>query len=384
MRLFWIELLVVVILGGLVGTLLVRDAGYILVSYDQYVMETSLWVGVFLLVLAYFVLRGLIYLFRQAVQGPGGLLRWRSARRLRAARSQTVRGLLVMAEGRWADAQKLLVAGAQQVETPLVNYLNAAKTAHELGTYSQRDDYLRLAADTTPGSRFAVSLHQAEFFMAQGKLDTAAEILVELHKRVPKHNTVLRMLSRCYHEQQNWTALRALMPVVLRTRAMERDEYNTLALDCARARVEELDPIKDTWKELSKEHKRDVGLIRHWVDLLVAQDRVDDADQVLRLSLSEDWQNELVDAFSLLEGGDVKNRLEVVKKWAGKRGDDAAVNLAMGRLLLLDGDLEGAETALQKSVAKQDDPAVNIALGKLFDRKGDAQRSTEHLLKAIG
>ena len=42
MRLFWIELLVVVILGGLVGTLLVRDAGYILVSYNQCVMETSL------------------------------------------------------------------------------------------------------------------------------------------------------------------------------------------------------------------------------------------------------------------------------------------------------------------------------------------------------
>ena len=50
MKLFAFALLVAIVLGGLVGTLLVRDPGYVLIAYADTALETSLWVAVLLLV----------------------------------------------------------------------------------------------------------------------------------------------------------------------------------------------------------------------------------------------------------------------------------------------------------------------------------------------
>ena len=58
-----IILLVVIVLAGYLGTLIARDPGYVLVTYDGYSLQTSLWVllglltglslGVYLLVRAF-------------------------------------------------------------------------------------------------------------------------------------------------------------------------------------------------------------------------------------------------------------------------------------------------------------------------------------------
>ena len=49
MKLLTLALISAAILGGVVGTLLVRDPGYIMVVYGDTVFETSFWVGVVLL-----------------------------------------------------------------------------------------------------------------------------------------------------------------------------------------------------------------------------------------------------------------------------------------------------------------------------------------------
>ena len=162
----WLVLLAifaVLILGGLVGWAVGLDAGYILVSYNTYVIETSLWVGVGILIGLYVLLRGLIWLVRAPLSSHVVVGRWRSRRASRAARQQTVRGLLLMAEGRWEEAKKTFLKGIGFAETPLINYLNAARAAHEMGLPEERDNYLKRAHETTPGAKFAALLTQAEF-----------------------------------------------------------------------------------------------------------------------------------------------------------------------------------------------------------------------------
>ena len=63
MKLGLLLAVVAVVLGGLIGTLVVRDPGYVLLSYGDMAFETSLWFSLVLLVLAYLLLRLLFWLF---------------------------------------------------------------------------------------------------------------------------------------------------------------------------------------------------------------------------------------------------------------------------------------------------------------------------------
>ena len=133
MKLLLLILAVALALGGLVGTLVVRDPGYVLVAYDQVALETSLWFAVILLIGTYFVVRLLVFVFVRLGRGRSKLRDWTDARRLRRAENQTVKGLLLMAEGDWEGARRRLESAADRVDVPLVNYLTAARAAHAMG-----------------------------------------------------------------------------------------------------------------------------------------------------------------------------------------------------------------------------------------------------------
>ncbi len=69
MKILALAVLVAIVLGGLIGTLLVRDPGYVLVAYADTVLETSLWVALLLLVGLYLLVRGISFVMRKLIQG---------------------------------------------------------------------------------------------------------------------------------------------------------------------------------------------------------------------------------------------------------------------------------------------------------------------------
>ena len=91
----FVVVVAVIALGGLIGTLLVRDPGYVLIAYDRLVLETSVWVALLLLFVLLFTLWVIGWLIRRAIAGQIMMLDWASMRKKSRAREQTVRGLLV-------------------------------------------------------------------------------------------------------------------------------------------------------------------------------------------------------------------------------------------------------------------------------------------------
>ena len=60
MRRVLIYLVIALVVGGAVGTLMSRDPGYVLVSYADMSLETSLWFALLALIVGYFLLRFII------------------------------------------------------------------------------------------------------------------------------------------------------------------------------------------------------------------------------------------------------------------------------------------------------------------------------------
>ncbi len=140
-------LLTAVVLGGLLGLMMMQDAGYVLVAYGDAALETSLWFALLLLAAAYALVRLTLKTLGQLLRGGNVLNAWGLERRIRAAHNQ-------LQKGQWADAlQALQSLQAQAPRHPLV--VQGLLRAHEgLGHW-------RPLIDLLPSARKARALDAA-------------------------------------------------------------------------------------------------------------------------------------------------------------------------------------------------------------------------------
>jgi HemY protein len=376
--------LVAVLLGGLLGMWIIRDAGYVLVAYGQTAIETSLWVAVVVLVFLYVTIRGVTVIARRLLQGRTQVLRWRSGRKSTQARHQTIRGMLFMAEGRWEDAKKALLSAVQRADTPLINYLQAARSAHELGQTEERDDLLKLAHESTPGAKFATTLTQAEFQISDGRYEQALAALLMLKKKAPKHKTVLAMLATCYESLADWQALHELLIDLTNGKVVSEAEIRRLSRLVWEYLLSRDENVAGLWKRLPKWLCEDEPLLGRWVDMLIAQGRVDDAEQVLRLALDQFWSEELVKRYGVTRSTDTASQLIVAQGWAKARPNDPDVLVCLGRLSLMCERFVEAREYFDAALRLAPSEEVYGELGRLCVALGDESRGKEYLLRSLG
>ena len=106
MKLGALILVLAIVLGGLVGTLVVEDPGYVLLAYGESAIETSLWFAALLLLGLYFLIRLTMFAFTRSMAGSGRFSSWMRSRKTRRARQQTGQGLLLMGGGGWGERGK--------------------------------------------------------------------------------------------------------------------------------------------------------------------------------------------------------------------------------------------------------------------------------------
>ena len=373
-----------IVVGGLVGTLISYDAGYVMLHYGDWVIETSLWVLVLGLVLVYFFIRAILWLFRSLIRSQVGLLRWRSGRKARTARQQTVRGLLLMAEGRWEEAKKVFLQGVGHVETPLINYLNAARAAHELGHADERDGYLKRAHETTPGAKFAALLTQAEFHVKDQRFEQALATLLNLRKSAPKHKSVLAMLAICYEALGDWSSLHEHLKLLASQKVVSEEELKRLSRLVWRAKLSEERTVRELWRKMPKSVKADVSLMGLWADSLVTAGEPDLAEQVLRLALEHHWHEDLVRRYGLVQGTDSNQQLVTARGWLKNRPSDVTLQVALGRLSLCAEQFPEAREYFEAALRLEPSSEIYAELGRLCIALGDERRGADYLLQSVG
>lgn len=373
---------VALLLGGLVGTLVVRDPGYVLIAYADSAIETSLWFSIVVLVTGYFALRLAVWTFSRTAKSGGKVGKWLRRRKGQTAREQTVQGLLQMAQGDWSQARKLLTASASKVESPLINYLSAARAAHEMGDIEGRDTLLREAHQSTPGSRFAVGLTQAELQSAAGQWEQCLATLLRLREQAPRHPLVLKMLIECYERLGDRQAMLELLPDALKAKALGEEELKQRSLTGWRARLSEDEAPEQVWAMIPKELKKQPGLVAAFaraVSLTEGGDRKL-ALAELKSALQHSWDSELVTLYGAIKGEKPRDQLAAAESWLKQHPDDAALLLALGRISLMNEEWDKAREYLETSLRLEASPAVYSELGRLCSATGDVERGNEYLL----
>lgn len=378
---------VAVVLGGLIGTLVVRDPGYVLLSYGDMAFETSLWFALVLLALSYLLLRLLFWLFTRTMASTGRFGSWLKRRKASKAQKQTVQGLLLMSEGQWAEARKVLTTAAREVNTPLINYLTAARAAHELGDAEGRDELLRSAHESTPGSRFAVGLTQAELQKNAAQWEQSLATLLQLKSSSPRHPQVLAMLIQVYEELADWQALIELLPEVKKRKIFPDDGFDALQRRAWSARLAQAGAAADTvWKDLPKDLKRQPALVAAYARALLNDgadaSAADNAEAAIRSALQQTWDDDLVVLYGQAAGADLKRQLVVAEGWVKEKPNDPKLLLTLGRICLMNEAWAKAREYFETSLRLQRSPEVYGELGRLCVAMGDSERGSEYLAHA--
>jgi HemY protein len=378
-RLLW--LLALLALGGLVGLLVSRDPGYVLIAYDRMAMETSLWFAIVLLFVTYVTVRVVLYLVFRLLRSRGALSRWSATRRASAAERRTAHGQLLLAAGHWTEAQKHLTRAAPAARAPAVNLLGAAHAAEHAGDRTTRDALLE-EARAVADDETAVDFTQATLQHAAGQWTEARATLERLRARQPGHVDAAWLLADCLRRLGDWQALADLLPQLKNDRSHTMEQRAELERAALFGRMASgADAAQRAWAALSKQQRRDPAVVAAYVRA-TAVERPEEAERVLREALQSGWDSALVDLYGRVASSDSARQLATAEGWLKAHPDDAVLFLALGRLALRERRWAQAREYLELSARLGPSPEAQAELGRLYAALGEP-RALDVLLQAL-
>ncbi len=378
MRIGLLLLLTAALLGGLVGTLLLRDPGYVSVAYADRVMETSLWFAILLLIVLYALLRCLIFVVVRILRGGHFFDAWRTRRSGGIAARQTLRGLLLLTEGEAAEAKKLLVSSARNAPIPFANFLHAARAAHELGDADERDDLLLRAEESTPGTEVAVALARARLQMEEQRWEECRAGLTRLRQQQARHPQLLALLMRCCEALEDWRALIDLLPELRKAKTDDEATLDALERRAWAGRLGDEDDA-DVWQRLPRELKREPEFIAARAQRLLVVGESAAAEQLVRKAINRDWHDDLADLYGRIASPHLSKQLAAAESWLGEQPDNPVLLLALGRIAMMGGAWSKAREYLEASLRLEPRVAVYGELGRLLNHLGEFIRGSEYL-----
>ena len=371
--------------GAVLAFLMVRDPGYVLVSYDGSTMETSLWFALACLVLLALLVYLLGFLVRRLARSGFAVSGWFRWRRAAKARNRSLTGVMLLAEGRWSDAKRALLESADRVDTPLANLLAAARSANELGDYMERDDILARARESTPQADFVVELVRAELQQVAGQWARSIATLNALREKAPQHPMVLKRLLDAHEELGDFDAVAELAPSVPKDTAPDMAAVQTAIWRArfakCKASADSAEHARKAWKAMPKNLRTDEGIVIDYVEALSPSAPVD-AEGVLRRALKKDWREAWIRRYGTVDSDPVK-QLAIAKQWLKSRPDDPVLLLTLGRLAASTGNSEEAKSYLEASLESREDADTLAELGRLCSSAGHTEAANGYLSRAL-
>lgn len=382
---FRLNTLILIIIAAAAGLTMYKigDVGFLNAGIAEHRIETTLLIagGVFIAgVFALLVLFRIFSLLHKVTVFFGAQ---RKARLLEKARSALSHGLIELAEGRFEEAEKLLLKQIKHSDNALLAYLSAARAAQQQGEHERRDEYLRKAHEATPTAEIAIGLTRAELQLAHEQYEQALANLRHLYELSPKHAYVIKLLLKTYHHLADWKKLQVLLEDTKRLKLLPRDRIHHLELDIWRGLLDEqvqasnLPALNAVWHQVPESLKAETGLVEHYAQLLLDFDMDDRAEQVLRHYLNSNWSESAVVLYSQLDVAIDLQQLDQVESWLKEHQHNAHLLLAMGKLCLNKKLWGKARHYLEASLAIHAMPQTYLKLAQLLEQHMDDAKQAQ-------
>ncbi len=308
--------LVIVLIGLIISPYLSGIDGYLYLAIGEYELETSLIFAIFMAILFYAVLvcveSIIVWSFNLILSSRLLPEKWRRKK----ARKYTLQGALALAEEDWSKAELAMTKGASKGELPTLNLLAAARAAQRQNNVEARNHYL-LEAEKDPQASQAVQTTRLRYLIQQGELQQARTGLDKLNPTSKSKSPLLLLALELYQAQQDWNALKLILPVMKKRELVSPEQFEQLNTDTnlallSNAAQQSEQDLEKVWHWLSRAERKQARFIAQYALGIAQFERKPEALKLLIKSIKAEANSATLAAIaSLLSPTDLDARKQL-------------------------------------------------------------------------
>jgi HemY protein len=363
-----------------------NSTGYVVIVQAPYRIELSLNLLVFLVIAGYFAFYMLVRLAITLIGIPTRVRAYREERTRTRLRQALNDALLAFFQGRYASAEKSAAAALLGDETKGVAAIIAARSAHELGRFSEREQFLDQAKGAEPEVDQARLTTLADLLVSQGRHDEALAVLKDLSARDSRNLRLLRLKLQAEQALRNWDEVLATAASLLKLggigpveaaaarRAAHLGNLNRKAQDAA--------ALAAYWKQLPNEIRMDAAVAATAARYHLTLGGNAEAQAIIEQALEREWNAGLVALYGDAAGADALPQIERAEKWLRGHARDPALLLALGKLCMRQGLWGKAQSYIEASLALEPTHDGHMTLASLMEKIGKPQEAEKHFRRS--
>ncbi|WP_395373960.1 heme biosynthesis HemY N-terminal domain-containing protein [Marinicella sp. W31] len=351
-----------------------KNPGFVQLEFMGYQIEMSL-VAALLLGLAVFVA---IWILWSLIKLPG-----KASKNIKhnSSRKKFASGLLALSEGKWPQAEKLLVKSAAQSPTPELSFMAAARAAMAQNNLEQAEQYLN-EAEQCIENPLTVDLTRCELWIKADMADRAIPLLQTILKTYPNNPRAIHLLTQAAQQDNNWAQLQQILPKAAKLKLINPQQQSLLAnrsWEEAMNSAQTAEQLENTWAEINKIQKPD--LLTHFSENALRVGAFQVLTETIEKQQKQQFSEQLVDYWSRLPHN-LNHRIKMAEKWLNNHPDSAPLLTCLGQLYMEKKQWPEAESHLNKALNIAPSAAINQLLGNIYYQQQQPDKALQHYQQA--
>jgi HemY protein len=363
-----------------------QSDGYVVIVAAPYRLELSLNLLIVLLLAGYLAFHVLARLVETLVAIPGRVRAYRAERSRTRSRQALTDALLAFFQGRYASAEKSACIALDSGETKGVAAIIAARSAHELGRFTEREQFLEQAKGATPEIDQARLTTLADLLLSQGRHEEALGVLKDLSGRDSRNLRLLRMRLAAETALRRWDDVLGTVASLARLGGLTEMEAGAARrvahLGNLNRKAQDATALASYWKQLPSDLRHDPSIAaaaaRHHLGL----GGTSEAQSIVEEALEREWDARLVTLYGECAGATALPQIERAEKWLRAHARDPALLLTLGKLCMHQALWGKAQSYIEASLALEPTHEGHMTLASLMERIGRPQDAVRHFRRS--
>ena len=363
-----------------------HSTGYVVIVSAPYRIELSLNLLIFLVLAGYLAFYTLARLISTLAAIPERVRAYRIERTHGKLRQALNDALLAFFQGRYASAEKSAVAALSGEETKGVAAIIAARSAHELGRFSEREQLLDQAKGAAPEVDQARLTTLADLLVSQERYDEALAVLNDLSARDSRNLRLLRLKLQAEQATRNWDAVLDTVAALAKLGGLAPAEATGVRrmahLGNLNRKAQDVAALTAYWRQLPSEMRVDPTVAATAARYHLALGGNAEAQAIIEQALEREWNPGLVAMYGESAGSNAMPQIERAEKWLRGHARDPALLLALGKLCLRQELWGKAQSYIEASLALEPTHDGHMTLAALMERIGKHQEAVQHFRRS--
>jgi HemY protein len=363
------------------------NTGYALIFLPPWRVEVSLNVFIVLMLLGIIALYLLLQMFVEIAGLPQRVRRYQANQAKEASVKLERDARIAFFEGRFQRAVRLsteAMAASQDDDAFAVNGLLAARAAHAMRDFAQRDQLLQKLKQRLGEQHLATLMTSGELLLDERRYAEAGEAISAARELAPKLTNAMKLELRLRQREQNPDAVIKLVDLLTKTDALDAEQaaHIRIAAQLQLLKQHPMTPVelKEWWKKLSSAEQRNPKLAFAAARSYVAQEAPELAKDTLEKALEAEWNSELLQVYSQLqlELPLQMAQLQQAETWLKAHPRDEQLLLTLGRLCRKRELWGKAQSYFEASIAVNPSAVAHAELADLLSQLERDEEAAQH------